>query len=150
LSLKEGGLSSSCRTGLLAAANQAVHPNRVSQFPPPQIDCQGRLAPVADLHLSPQTMTTFQHRLSFTVLVILVFIVENLVASGWVSTGPHVYVDLAFGWLQLHRYGKIWSIDYFDFQMLIVAVLIPVLLTCLVSKQLGHKRLTKSIQSTPR
>ena len=111
----------------------------------------GRPGPgVAALIVSRRTMTTFQHRLSFAVMVILVFIVENLVAYGWVSTGPHVYVDLAFGWLQLHRYGNIWSIDHFDFQMLIVAVLVSVLLTWLVSKQLGHKGLTKSLHSTPR
>ena len=51
-------------------------------------------------------------------------------------------MDLAFGWLQLHRYGNAWSIDHFIFRMLVVAVLVPLLLTWLVSKQLGHKGLT--------
>jgi len=95
-------------------------------------------------------MTRFQNRLSFVVMLVLVFIGENLVAYGWVSTGPHVYVDLAFGWLQLHRYGNIWAIDHFDFQMLVVAVLIPVLLTWLLSRQLGHRGPARSLHSTPR
>jgi len=95
-------------------------------------------------------MTTSQKRLSFAVMVILVFIGENLVACGSVSTGRHVYVDLAFGWLQLQRYGNIWSIEHFDFRMLVVTVLVPVLLTWLFSKQLGHWGLTRSLHSTPR
>lgn len=82
--------------------------------------------------------------------MILVFIGENIVTCGSVSTGPHIYVDLAFGWLQLHRYGNIWSIDHFDLQMLIVAVLVPILLTWLLSKQLGRRVLTRSLYSTPR
>ena len=84
------------------------------------------------------------------VMVVLVFIGENLVGCGSVSTGPQVYVDLAFGWLQLHRYGNIWSIEHFDFRMQIVAVLVPVLLTWLLSKQLGHWGLTRSLHSMPR
>jgi hypothetical protein len=46
LKLKEGVLSSSCGTGVLAEANQAVQPTGASRFPQTQIDCQGRLAPV--------------------------------------------------------------------------------------------------------
>jgi len=95
-------------------------------------------------------MTAFQKRLSFVIMAVLAFIGESLIGWGWVSTGPHVYVDLAFGWLQLHRYGNIWSIEHFDFRMLIVSVLIPVLLTWLLSKQLGHSGLTRSLHSTPR
>ena len=84
-------------------------------------------------------MTTFQNRLSFIVMVLLIFIGENLIAYGWVSTGPHVYLDLAFGWLQLHRYGDIWSIEHFDFRMLIVSVLSSVLLTLVFSKALRQR-----------
>src|ERR1044071_2779907 len=87
-------------------------------------------------------MTTFQNRLSFVVMLVLVFLAENLVAYGWVSTGPLVHVDLAFGWLQLHRYGNAWSIDHFIFRMLVVAVLVPLLLTWLVSKQRRRTGLT--------
>ena len=84
-------------------------------------------------------MTTFQNRLSFIVMVLLIFIGENLISYGWVSTGPHVYLDLAFGWLQLHRYGDIWSIEHFDFRMLIVSVLSSVLLTLVFSKALRQR-----------
>ena len=84
-------------------------------------------------------MTTFQNRLSFVVMAVLIFIGENLVLYGWVSTGPHVYLDFAFGWLQLHRYGNIWLIEHFDFPMLIVAVLSSVLLTWVFSKALRHR-----------
>ena len=95
-------------------------------------------------------MTPFQNRLSYAVMVFLIFAGENLLLCGSVSTGPNVYLDLAFGWLQLHRYGKIWSIDHFDFRMLIVALLVSVLLTWLLSKQLGHWGLTRSLHSTRR
>jgi hypothetical protein len=84
-------------------------------------------------------MTTFQNRLSFMVMVVLIFIGENLISYSWVSTGPHVYLDLAFGWLQLHRYGDIWIIEHFDFRMLIVAVLSSVLLTWVFSKALRQR-----------
>ena len=84
-------------------------------------------------------MTTFQNRLSFVVMAVLVFLGENLVLSGSVSTGPHVYLDLAFGWLQLHRYGDTWLVEHFDFRMLIVAVLSSVLLTWVFSKALRHR-----------
>ncbi len=84
-------------------------------------------------------MTTFQNRLSFVVMVFLIFMGENLILYGWVSTGPHVYLDLAFGWLRLHRYGSIWIIEHFDFRMLTVAVLSSVLLTWVFSKALRHR-----------
>ena len=84
-------------------------------------------------------MTRLQNRLSFLVMVILIFVSENLVAYNWMSTGPHVYVDLAFGWLQLHRYGSTWIIEHFDFRMLIVAVLSSVLVTWIFSKALRHR-----------
>ena len=87
-------------------------------------------------HLS---MTRLQHRLSFVVMVILIFVAENLLAYSWISTGPHVYVDFAFGWLQIHRYGSAWSIEHFNFRMLIVAVLSSVLLAWIVSKALRHR-----------
>jgi hypothetical protein len=81
-------------------------------------------------------MTAFQNRLSFVMMAALIFLGEDLVLWGWVSTGPHVYLDLAFGWLQLHRYGDIWAIEHFDFRMLIVAVLSSVLLTWVFSRAL--------------
>ena len=74
-------------------------------------------------------------------MAILIFAVENLFAYSWVSTGPHVYLDLAFGWLQLHRYGEAWSIQYFDIRMLVVVVLSSVLLTWALSKALRHQEM---------
>ena len=79
-------------------------------------------------------MTTFQNRLSFVVMAVLIFTGENLILYNWVSSGPHVHLDLAFGWLQLHRYGTNWSIEHFDFCMLVVAALSSVLVTWLFSK----------------
>jgi hypothetical protein len=84
-------------------------------------------------------MTTFQNRLSFVAMVVLIFLVENLVGCARISTGPHVYLDLAFGWLQLHRYGDTWLVEHFDFRMLIVAVLSSVLLAWVFSKALRHR-----------
>jgi hypothetical protein len=72
-------------------------------------------------------------------MMVLIFIVLNLVSWGGVSTGPHLYLDLAFGWLKLHRYGDRWSVEHFDFRMLIVAVLISVLLTWAFSKASRHR-----------
>jgi hypothetical protein len=73
------------------------------------------------------------------VMIVLIFIGENFAGCTWVSTGPHLYMDLPFGWLQLHRYGNSWLIEHFDFRMLIVAVLSSVLLTWVFSKTLRHR-----------
>jgi hypothetical protein len=81
-------------------------------------------------------MTAWQNRVSFVVMAILIFILENLVLWGWVSTGPHVDVDLPFGWLHLTLYRHNWMVDHFDFRMLTVAALSSVLLTWLFSKAL--------------
>jgi hypothetical protein len=72
-------------------------------------------------------------------MAILVFIVENLLSYGWVSTGPHVYLDLAFGWLQLHRYADIRIMEHLDVPMLIVAVSVPILVTWIFSRALRHR-----------
>jgi len=79
-------------------------------------------------------MTTFEKRLSFVVMVVLVFFIENLAGSGWYSTGPHLNLDFPFGWLQLHRYGDVRIVEHFDFRMLIVAILVPILLTWVFSR----------------
>ncbi len=84
-------------------------------------------------------MTTFQNRLSFVVMAILIFLGEHLFLYSRVSTGPHVYLDLAFGWLQLHLYRSTCLVEHFDFRMLIVAVLSSVLLTWVFSKALRHR-----------
>jgi hypothetical protein len=73
-------------------------------------------------------------------MVILVFFVENLVCSGWYSTGPHLNLHLPFGWLQLHRYGDVWIIEHFNFPMLIVAILVSILLAWVFSKALQALR----------
>jgi len=90
--------------------------------------------------LGNQGMTAFQSRLSFVVMAPLLFIGENLLGYGRVSTGPHTYLDLAFGWLQLHRYGQVWGIQHFDLRMLVVAVLCSVLLTWVFAKALRHRK----------
>ena len=84
-------------------------------------------------------MTALQNRISFVVMVVLIFVVGNILGTVSVSTRPHLYLSLPFDWLQLHRHGDSWSIEHFDFRMLSVAVLIAVLVTWVVSKALRHR-----------
>ena len=77
--------------------------------------------------------------LSFAVMVLLIFVGENLALCGWVSTSPHIYLDLPFGWLRLHRYGERWIVEQFDLRMLVIAALSCILLTWVFEKALRHR-----------
>ena len=85
-------------------------------------------------------MTISQERVSWLVMFILIFVGENIVTLGDASTGPNLYLDLAFGWLQLHRYGEKWRVVQFDFPMLVVAILSAILVTWIYQKQCDSGR----------
>lgn len=74
------------------------------------------------------------------IMAVLIFIGENLVLCGSISTGPHLDLDFPFSWLHLHRYGRAWAIEHFDFTGLVIAVLASILLTWLFSKALRNIR----------
>ena len=76
--------------------------------------------------------STIRHPVFFAVIAFLVFVGFHLFPYGTVSTGPHLYLYL--GWLELHRYGDVWSIEHFRFVGLLAVLLISVLLTWLLSK----------------
>jgi hypothetical protein len=48
---------------------------------------------------------------SFAAMAVLIFIGSHFFLYSAVSTGPHL--DLSLGWLDLHRYGDVWSVDDF-------------------------------------
>ncbi len=73
-----------------------------------------------------------RHSVSIAVTAVLVFLGFHLFLYGTVSTGPHLYLYL--GWLELHRYGDVWTIEHFHFVGLLAVLLISVLLTWLLSK----------------
>ena len=75
---------------------------------------------------------TIRHPVFFAVTGFLVFVCFHLFLFGTVSTGPHLYLYL--GWLELHRYGDVWTIEHFHFLGLLAVLLIAVLLTWLLSK----------------
>ncbi len=82
-------------------------------------------------------MTTFQSRLSFVVMTILVFIGLHFLLWNEVSSGPNT--DLSLGWLGLHRQGFEWTIETFHPGGLIVVALVSILVTWALSKMLRHR-----------
>jgi hypothetical protein len=77
-------------------------------------------------------MTTFQNKLSFAVMTILISLGIQIVSCSSVSTGPHLYLYL--GWLELHRYGDHWSVEHIYLRGLIAVFLISGLLAWLLAK----------------
>ena len=78
---------------------------------------------------------SIRHSLSFAVTAVLVFLGLHLFLYGTVSTGPHLYLYL--GWLELHRYGDVWTIEHFHFIGLLAVLLISALLTWIVRRQMA-------------
>ena len=82
-------------------------------------------------------MTTFQSRLSFLVMTILVFIVLHVFLFNSFSSGPNT--DISLSWLEVHRHGDNWTVGGFHPIGLIVVVLVAVLVTWVLSKILRHR-----------
>ena len=74
----------------------------------------------------------FRGASEFSLTAVVVFLGLHLFLYGTVSTGSHLYLYL--GWLELHRYGDVWTIEHFHFLGLLAVLLIAVLLTWLLSK----------------
>ena len=83
-------------------------------------------------------MTTFQSRLSFLVMTILVFIGLHFLLLNEVSSGPNT--DLSLGWLGLHRHGADWTVESFHPAGLIAVALFSILVTWVSSKVLRHAK----------
>jgi len=77
-------------------------------------------------------MTTFQNRLSFVAMAVLISLGIQIVSCSSVTTGPHLYLYL--GWLELHRYGEHWSVEHIYFRALIAILLISGLLAWFLAK----------------
>ncbi len=82
-------------------------------------------------------MTTFQSRLSFVVMTILVFIGLHFLLFNGVSTGPNT--DLSLGWLDLHRHGFEWTIASFHAGGLVAVAIVSIFITWVLSKMLRHR-----------
>jgi len=92
--------------------------------------------------LGRATMTTFQSRLSFLVMTILVFIVLHVFLFNSSSSGPNT--DISLSWLELHRHGDNWTIGDFHPIGLIVVVFVAALVTWILSKILRHQAAQQS------
>jgi len=75
-----------------------------------------------------------RHSVSLAAMAVLIFLGFHLFLWSTVSTGPHLYLYL--GWLELHRYGRVWTVEHFHFTGLLAVLLISGLLTWLLSRSL--------------
>ncbi len=91
-------------------------------------------------------MTTFQSRLSFVVMTILVFIGLHFLLFNWVSSGLNM--DLSLGWLELHAHASEWTIESFYPGGLIAVALVSILVTWVLSKALHHRISQQKLQTS--
>jgi hypothetical protein len=73
-----------------------------------------------------------RHPVSLAAIALLIFLGFHILLWSTVSTGPHLYLSL--GWLELHRYGRAWTIEHFHLTGLLAVLLISGLLTWLLSR----------------
>ena len=102
---------------------------------PSQFGSRGGAA-IGELSVRPMAKN-LKASLSFAVMAGLIFILSHFLLYNSVSTGPNQ--DLSFGWLELHRYGEVWSIEHFRLGVLALVVGLSILLTWAFSKMLRRR-----------
>ena len=86
-------------------------------------------------------MKRFQDSFSFATMTVLIFMGLNLLLTGWMSTGPHLYLQLGLtGWLELHRYRGDWLVEHVGVLRLLAEICLAVVLTWILSKALARLR----------
>lgn len=73
-----------------------------------------------------------KQRVLFTGMAVLIFALSHFLLYSSMSTGPNE--DVSFGWLVLHRYGKVWSVAHVNVGILGLTIFASVLITWMISR----------------